>query len=277
MSSYENYSHTSRHYDGTRSAVGVEIILGCLAAAGDGLASLRVLDAGCGTGNYARAIVDYVGRVEAIDMNEGMLESAAAKLAAFSSAGRVQFHRASITELPFGDASVDGAMINQVLHHLPDDPAQGWPKIRQVVREMARVTRPGGVLIINTCSHQQLEHGWWYTSLIPKAVAGMKKRHISIAGLQAIVAQGGFHASRRFVPLDAMLQGEHYFNGRGPLDARWRDGDSIWATVSPGELDAALARLTRLDAGGEIESYVRRWDARRPDVGQFTFIVATRG
>ncbi len=34
MSSFEDYSRTSENYDETRAAVGVEIILGCLAAAG---------------------------------------------------------------------------------------------------------------------------------------------------------------------------------------------------------------------------------------------------
>ena len=40
-----------------------------------------VLDAGCGTGSYSDALLHYVGRIEAVDMNAAMLEVAARKLA----------------------------------------------------------------------------------------------------------------------------------------------------------------------------------------------------
>ena len=37
------------------------------------------LDAGCGTGNYSKAMLGYVGRIEAVDLNPGMLEVASRK------------------------------------------------------------------------------------------------------------------------------------------------------------------------------------------------------
>ena len=55
MSVYENYTAVSADYDRTRIPVGVEIILGCLASGGRSLGSLRLLDAGCGTGSYSVA------------------------------------------------------------------------------------------------------------------------------------------------------------------------------------------------------------------------------
>ena len=77
MSVFETYDETSRHFDETRVPIGVEIILGCLARHEKPLNELVVLDAGCGTGAYARAIVGSVGRIEASDTSAGMLERAA--------------------------------------------------------------------------------------------------------------------------------------------------------------------------------------------------------
>ena len=48
MSAYEDYTAVSADYDRTRIPIGIEIILGCLAASGRPLTSLHLLDAGCG-------------------------------------------------------------------------------------------------------------------------------------------------------------------------------------------------------------------------------------
>lgn len=53
MNDYECYDRTSTNYDATRCAVGVEILLGCFASVGQPLETMTVLDAACGTGNYA--------------------------------------------------------------------------------------------------------------------------------------------------------------------------------------------------------------------------------
>ena len=95
MSSYENYTHKSRNYDKTREPVGTEIFVGCFAHAPVPLDRAVVLDAGCGTGNYSEAMLDYVGRIEAVDMNPGMLEVAAQKLAGARDEGRISFHSAT--------------------------------------------------------------------------------------------------------------------------------------------------------------------------------------
>jgi SAM-dependent methyltransferase len=144
MSSYEDYTSTSSNYDKTREPVGTEILVGCFAHAPVPLDRAVVLDAGCGTGSYSNALLRYVGRIEAVDLNEDMLEVASRKLA--WAGDRVSFHSSRIDELPFEDASLDGVMINQVLHHLPDEATEGFPVHRRVFREFARAlpTYPRG-------------------------------------------------------------------------------------------------------------------------------------
>lgn len=276
MSSYENYSVTSAHYDATREPIGVEIILGCLARGPRPLAEQVLLDAGCGTGSYTRALVEYVACVEAVDMNEGMLRVAGKKLEREAAAGRVRLRRAGIEDLPLDDASVDAVMINQVLHHLPDDAAAGWPLTRRVIGEFARVLRPGGVLVVNFCAHEQLRRGWWFFPLIEPVAERMIARHVPLDSLEGLMAEAEFDPVGRFVPVDAVLQGKRYFDPRGPLDPAWRAGDSVWATLSAQELSQVESRLRDMDARGELEAFVADRDAERSHVGQTTFVCAIR-
>ena len=156
MSTYENYHQTSQVYDKTRSAGGVKIIRSALAESKLPLEKQILVDAGCGTGLFAAEMVNYVQRVEAVDMNSGMLAKAQEKMLSEEKSGRINFHQSTIDALPFPGESVDAVMTNQVLHHLPDDGSSGWPKHYKVFQEFSRVLKPGGNLIINSCSHQQL-------------------------------------------------------------------------------------------------------------------------
>ncbi len=276
MSGYEDYTRVSDLYDETRKPIGVEIILGCLASGSRPLSELVLLDAGCGTGNYSRALVSQVARIEAVDLNPGMLAKARAKLQPEASAGRIGFHQAPIGALPLKGESVDGVMVNQVLHHLNDDPAAGWPLVREAVAEFARVLRPGGVLMVNICSQQQITHGWWYLPLIPEAAEEMRRRHVPIDTLQGVINACRLSHAGCFVPLDGVMQGQYYFNGRGPLDERWRAGDSIWAMVDEDRLETVKAKIRALDEAGALEEFVREHDGRRRQIGQFTFVCARK-
>lgn len=276
MSGYEDYTSTSVHYDATRHPIGIEVILGCLAVGGGPLADQVLVDAGCGTGNYSAALLAHVAHIEAVDMNAGMLGVAREKLAHEEARGRIRFHRATIDRLPLEDGFADGVMVNQVLHHLPDDASAGWPLTRRVLCEFARVLRPGGALVVNFCSHAQLRRGWWVYALIPSIAERMIARHVPIARLEQMIAESGFEGGHRFVPSDAVVQGPSYFDARGPLDPAWRAGDSIWAMLTPEELAEVEARVRRMDARGELEEFVAEHDAERPDIGQTTFVCATR-
>jgi ubiquinone/menaquinone biosynthesis C-methylase UbiE len=165
VSTFTPYDHVSSHYDSTRVPGGIEILLGCLAGLGRPLGDLSLLDAGCGTGAYSEALLGHVGRIDAIDLSPGMLEAARAKLGDAADGGHIAFHQGSIAELPFEDASFDAVMTNQVLHHLDHGEDPGFPVLRQAIGEFARVLRPGGGLVVNTCSRAQLLEGYWFWCL----------------------------------------------------------------------------------------------------------------
>ena len=276
MSSYENYTETSKNYDKTREPVGTEIIVGCMAQAPTPLERTTVLDAGCGTGSYSQALLRHVGRIEAVDLNEGMLEVAGRKLAVAGEEGRISFHSSRIDELPFEDETFDGVMINQVLHHLPDNAAEGFPAHRRVFEEFARVLKPGGTLTVNTCSQQQLQHGYWYYALIPQAAETLRRRFAPTESLTKILQDCGFAYHGRFAPTDATIQSGSYLDPHGPLKKEWRDGDSTWSLVEEDELDRAISKVRELDEEGGLGDYMDNHDARRREIGQVTILLAIR-
>src|SRR6267378_4129117 len=93
-----------------------------------------VLDVATGTGLVARAIAERYGcEVVGLDRSADMLSAAAA------GDGHIPFVRARAECLPFPDASFDHLTFTYLLRYV-DDPAA-------VMRELARVVRPGGRIV----------------------------------------------------------------------------------------------------------------------------------
>jgi SAM-dependent methyltransferase len=115
-------------YVGMR-AIAADVLAGLPLSAGG-----RVLDAGCGTGGNA-ALLGRHGRVVGVDLSELALELAAGR-------GRAPLVCASVTRLPFADATFDLVASFEVLCHraVGDDVA--------ALGELRRVLRPGGYLLV---------------------------------------------------------------------------------------------------------------------------------
>ena len=189
---------------------------------------------------------------------------------------RVSSRTAEIDSLPFDDGLFDGVMINQVLHHLNDEATAGYPLHRQTFAEFRRVLKPDGVLVVNTCSPEQLLHGYWYYDLIPRAAEEIRKRYVPLDILSSILVESDFTYRGSIAPTSAVLQGESYFDPRGPLSKDWCDGDSTWALVSQAEIKEVSAKVRLMDQEGGLADYLARCDRRRPDIGQVTFLHASR-
>ena len=277
MSTYEDYTRTSASYDATRTANGYEIWLGHLLVSGRSLQSLRLLDSGCGTGNYSAALAPHMGHITAIDLNQAMLDQARQKIVTHQLSERVQFEQGSILDLPFEDGTFDAAMFNQVLHHLDRPGDSQYSGCEQAISEAARVLRPGGLLLINACSRKQLGSGFWYYHLAPNALKTVINQQIPSSRLTAILEAHGFSVTSRSVPLDATLMADSaYFDATGPLRDQWRAGDSFWALADRNELRNALDTVRRLDAENRLQQFLDTHDAERPHIGQMTFWVGLK-
>jgi ubiquinone/menaquinone biosynthesis C-methylase UbiE len=107
----------------------------------------RVLDVACGTGIVARTAAGEVkpdGTVIGVDLNEAMLTVARRV------SPDIDFRQGEAAALPFESDSFDVVLSQMALMFFPDQPA--------AVREMARVTIPGGavaVLVPGALEHQE--------------------------------------------------------------------------------------------------------------------------
>ncbi|WP_258905862.1 class I SAM-dependent methyltransferase [Actinokineospora sp. UTMC 2448] len=100
----------------------------------DGLPAGDALDAACGTGRYARLLVERGHRVVGVDSSPEMLDKARERVPG------AEFLVGDLRELPVGDASTDLVVSGLALAHAPD--------LGPVFAEFARVLRPGGNVVI---------------------------------------------------------------------------------------------------------------------------------
>jgi len=200
----------------------------------------EILDAGCGTGGLA-AQMEALGRVTGVDWSPHALDFAARR-------GLSRLLRGSVSALPFRAASFDAVVSCDVLYHraVPDDGA--------ALAELARVCRPGGLVLLNlpahawmTGSHDRQVHtarrytrpevrrlaeasglrvvrlAWFNCALLPAAAAvrvasrGGEQRRSDVRPLPALIN----------APLAAWMKVEARLAGRGMLP--W--GLSIFAVL----------------------------------------------
>ena len=105
------------------------------------LAGLRVLDFGCGTGYGDERIADRCLHVTGVDVSHEAIAYAVDRHRHERTAYR-RIDPVDDAPLPFGDASFDAVLSFQVIEHVSNPAAY--------LSEAARVTRPGGLLILAT-------------------------------------------------------------------------------------------------------------------------------
>ncbi|HEV7183949.1 MAG TPA: methyltransferase domain-containing protein [Leifsonia sp.] len=110
----------------------------------------RLLDVGAGPGTITADLAGLVAEVTATEIGPDELELTRAT-AAERGATNIDFQVADIHALPFEDASFDVTHAHQVLQHVADPV--------QALREMARVTRPGGIVAARDSDYTGF--CWW--------------------------------------------------------------------------------------------------------------------
>ncbi|MCL3860518.1 methyltransferase domain-containing protein [Actinotalea sp. K2] len=115
-------------------------------------AGQRLLDVGCGPGTVTVDLAAMVAPGEAVglDRSEAVIE-VARESALAAGVANVTFRHGDVYALPFPDAAFDVVHAHQVLQHLSDPVA--------ALREMRRVTRPGGVVAVRDADYAAMT---WY-------------------------------------------------------------------------------------------------------------------
>lgn len=101
---------------------------------------LQVADIGCGTGTQARLWAELGHRVYGLDVNAPLIEIAERR--ARKAGLAIQFDVGSATELPYPDASMDVALLPELLEHVAD-----W---QGCLDEAIRILKPEGLLYVST-------------------------------------------------------------------------------------------------------------------------------
>ena len=194
--SQEFFSSSAGQWDRVRDELfGDRVHLGAMAALADG--DWVAGDLGCGTGQVSAALAPFVGRVIAVDSSAAMLQAAKRRLAAFDN---VDLRRGELEALPIDDDRLDVAVLMLVLHHVPEP--------EQAVKEVARVLKPGGRIIVGDMLphdregyRQQMGHVW----------LGFSDEHVA-----RMLTEAGFGRLRTVqLPPDSRVKGPGLFVATG--------------------------------------------------------------
>jgi SAM-dependent methyltransferase len=192
-----------------------------------GIRSPRILDCGCGTGSNLEMLRPH-GRAIGFDLTRIGTEFA-------KSHGHL-VAQASIGEIPFKSGVFDFVTSFDVFQVLPDEVEQS------AIREMARVLKPGGSILLHVAALQVL-HG-------KHSVLSEEKRRYTPARLRALVAGAGLQIERltfdhfSLLPLMLPVRMWHRLTAKDGVVAAG-EGE---ITVPTAPVNAALTALVSLEA-----------------------------
>jgi SAM-dependent methyltransferase len=115
----------------------------------DGVGS--VLDVGAGVGHWSRLLANVLppaATLVGVDRERRWVEEATARAEAAGLGERFSYRQAPVEQLPFEDASFDLVTCQTLLIHVPDP--------RAALAEMARVAKPGGLLVVSEPNNRAL-------------------------------------------------------------------------------------------------------------------------
>jgi SAM-dependent methyltransferase len=201
----------------------------------------RILDAGCGTGNNL-AHLRARGRPVGIDVSEEALR--------FCRSRGVTAARAGLERLPFPDACFDWVTSFDVLYH------RGVTDDRAAARELARVIRPGGLLLVRVPAlkalwgaHDEAVHSRH------RYTRGEVVDLLRGAGLELVRAT---YANTLLLPLIAARRTLDRLTGRHGSDVGFLPAPLEWAFGGALRLEAWLLRRFSFPLGASVVALGRK-------------------
>lgn len=141
----DEFTHQAASF-GQSPAITSAQTLGALVALVPEDSQAQWIDVACGPGVVSCAVAGKVASVAGVDLTPAMIDEAK-KRAGEEDVRNATFTVGDATALDIADAAFDGAITRLSLHHVPVAP--------RIVAEMARVVRPGGVVIVSDLAADQ--------------------------------------------------------------------------------------------------------------------------
>jgi SAM-dependent methyltransferase len=238
------FDRAAGYYDETRGfPPGIEEHVAERVAAAGGLSpASRVLEIGIGTGRIAAPLAARVGRLFGVDLSKPMLDRLREKVAGSG----VLAARADASRLPVSSGSFDAVVGVHVFHLIPR-----W---REVLRECARVLRPGGRLLHGLDEQQSEPWSIWRREVDERI--GYEPVGVPRARLESFPEDEGWRPDgpaqrigfvRRVRPQQLLDQLE-----QRTWSSTWRLGDDDLASAVAVLRDHLLARFGALDRPIEL-------------------------
>jgi ubiquinone/menaquinone biosynthesis C-methylase UbiE len=185
-----------------------------------------ILDVGCGGGRTVHKLagIATAGRVYGIDHSEESVRAARYANARWIALGRVEIRHASVSALPFPDQTFD--LVTAVETHF------FWPDLAADLREVWRVLKPGGTLVIIAEGHK----GGKYDKVVQKLMDLLHAAYLTVDEHRALFARAGYADIQVFAH-----RGKGWLCGIGTRPSRLPDGsesadETMNATVrEPGQ------------------------------------------
>ncbi len=111
--------------------------------------NFTILDVGCGGGRTIEKLAELApkGKVYGVDYADGSVAASRANNAQSIQAGRVEIKQASVSQLPFPENMFDLVTAVETQYY--------WPDLVNDMREILRVLKPGGTLIVIAESYRK--------------------------------------------------------------------------------------------------------------------------
>ncbi|HEX3390576.1 MAG TPA: methyltransferase domain-containing protein [Streptosporangiaceae bacterium] len=213
----------------------------------------RVLDVGCGPGALTTELVSRAGAgaVSAVDPSASFAAAVRERLP------EVDVRRSAAEQLPFPDGSFDAALAQLVVHFMTD-PVAG-------LREMGRVTRPGGVVAACVWDHAggrgPLSVFWQAVRQLDPAahdesdLAGAREGHLA-----TLFAQAGLDQTQ-VTTLTVRVRQASFGDWWEPFTLGVGPAGAYVASLAPDRRAALREQCRRLLPAGPVEMSATAWAA----------------
>jgi SAM-dependent methyltransferase len=144
--------------------------------------TFTILDVGCGGGRTLTLLAARAssGKVQGIDYADGSVAESRRRNRGLIAAGRVEVHQAAVSRLPFPDHHFDLAIAVETHYY--------WPDLVNDLREIRRVLRPSGALLIVAEGHK----GGRFDVVTNLGMRALRATHLTREQLRAVLSEAGY-------------------------------------------------------------------------------------
>lgn len=283
--SFENYNKTSFDYDSYRVPIAIELIKSEIQKVSQllnvPLSELKLLDVGCGTGNYINKLEDYVGSITGLEYNDGMLSKCHEK---FKNSKNVTIIKGSALDFPFKDEKFHVIIMNQVMHHLDgnnkllNNPKEiSFPNIKKSISQVYEHLVDGGKFLANITFNSQQKSFWYVNHLIPHILDTYFKIFPRKNVLLQILSESGFGNKIELHKINEnMINEKYYYDIDLVHKQEFRNCESSWSLINETELESVLAKFEILKEEIGKEEFIKLIKHENDLICNSTEIVCTK-